>query len=265
MPAVLFSKERGIRMQRFPAYRKLTDLTDREITFILNDIFHPEKIEHIDRDIENNTIDVDMTTLWGNPHDEDGVSEITDTITLTEHTIRLDFQPAAGDLHSYRQYMLAKGCNELLKNNQYLIEGEIQTMKVLIIDDSGMKRHDIINTLEGFGITDITEKEARNEGLRELLKSYESDNPYDLLILDMQFPVFPDGMPKPNMGIDVLHEIERKGWDIPVVMCSSDSTDLKDTFENVIADVQYDPMVSLTYKFEKIIDMLKSLKNTDKK
>ena len=63
-------------------YRKLTDLTDEEIKFAINDILHPVSIGEIKRDYKWDTIDVDVTTDWG----EDGETElITDTIS---HKIR---------------------------------------------------------------------------------------------------------------------------------------------------------------------------------
>ena len=46
-------------------YRKLTDLTDEEIGFAINDIIHPESIGEIKRDYQRDQIDVDITTDWG--------------------------------------------------------------------------------------------------------------------------------------------------------------------------------------------------------
>ncbi len=101
-------------------YREFLDLTNDEITFILNDIFHPKKIENINRDKEWNQIDVDMTTDWGKADDEDGIIEITDNIILSMDDIKVDFQMAKGSMTKWKQFLLAKGCNYLLKNNPYL-------------------------------------------------------------------------------------------------------------------------------------------------
>lgn len=43
-------------------YREFLSLTDEEIRFILTDIFHPIKIENIQRDKEFNEITADITT-----------------------------------------------------------------------------------------------------------------------------------------------------------------------------------------------------------
>ena len=60
-------------------YRKLTDLTDEEIKFAINDIIQPVYIGEIKRDYKWDTIDVDVTIDWGEAGKED---LITDTITL---------------------------------------------------------------------------------------------------------------------------------------------------------------------------------------
>lgn len=125
-----------------------------------------------------------------------------------------------------------------------------KNLKILVIEDSDMKYHDIETTLEHLGITDISHEISRNAGLVNLRQSYDENRPYDLLILDMQFPIFNDGQPIPDAGVSVLTEIERKGWEIPVIVCSSIETDCKACFENVIADIQYDPMLLMTHRFE---------------
>lgn len=69
-------------------YRKLTDLTDEEIKFAINDILHPISIGEIKCDYKSEQIDVDITTDWG----EDGETElITDTISLEYNQIHLDW------------------------------------------------------------------------------------------------------------------------------------------------------------------------------
>lgn len=131
-------------------------------------------------------------------------------------------------------------------------------LKVLVIEDSGTKYRDIETTLEHLGVTDISHEISRNAGLRNLLRSYNENHPYDLLILDMQFPIFNDSQPIPDAGISVLTEIERKGWEIPVIVCSSIETDCKACFENVIADIQYDPMLLMTHRFELALSELQN-------
>lgn len=98
-------------------YREFLNLTDEEIKFILNDIFHPIKVDNIQRDEEFNEITADMTTIWN-----DGVDDfhVTDEIELTPNTINVDFSITNNDIYKWKQFLLAKGCNVLLKDNPYL-------------------------------------------------------------------------------------------------------------------------------------------------
>lgn len=123
----------------------------------------------------------------------------------------------------------------------------------LIIDDSPMKQNEIEKVLKDLGITVVDHAGARNEGLCKINDSYEDNSLYDFLVLDMQFPVFAGGYPDAEAGIDVLMEIERLGLPVPVIVCSSDVTDCKDRFENVIADIQYDSSVSLESEFGSVL------------
>ena len=100
-------------------YRKLTDLTDEEIKFAINDIIQPVYIGEIKRDYKWDTIDVDITIDWG----EDGKEDlITDTITLYYDKLSVPWYDHGNDNYKWRQFLLAKGCNELLKDNPYLEE-----------------------------------------------------------------------------------------------------------------------------------------------
>ena len=57
-------------------YREFLSLTDEEIRFILTDIFHPIKIENIQRDKEFNEITADITTDgWNDGETENFESE----------------------------------------------------------------------------------------------------------------------------------------------------------------------------------------------
>lgn len=108
-------------------YREFLDLTDEEIKFILTEIIHPLKIENIQRDVGRNEFTVDITT--GGWYDgEDGECEYTDKITLQMPRkyscgLQIDFLSDILDKKyslKWQQFLLAKGCNYLLKDNPYL-------------------------------------------------------------------------------------------------------------------------------------------------
>lgn len=98
-------------------YREFLDLTDEEIEFIINDIFHSVKVDNIQRDKDFNEITADMTTIWNDAVDD---FHVTDEIELTPNTINVDFSITNNDKYKWKQFLLAKGCNVLLKDNPYL-------------------------------------------------------------------------------------------------------------------------------------------------
>lgn len=102
-------------------YREFLDLTDDEIKQIVTDIFHPVKIENIERHKKWNNFTVDITTDGWRTREGDTM-EITDNITLTINDIFVDFHVEPKDEWKWQQFLLAKGCNKLLKDNPYLAE-----------------------------------------------------------------------------------------------------------------------------------------------
>lgn len=129
----------------------------------------------------------------------------------------------------------------------------MKNIKTLIIEDNPCKFQEIKNTLNFLGITNITHRAALNPGLFELRNSYRKNQPYDLLVLDMQFPIYEHEIPRPNAGIFVLDEIERCNRSLPVIICSSEEQNFTD-YENVIGEVVYDSFVSLRYPFQEILE-----------
>ena len=105
-------------------YREFLNLTDDEIRFIVNDIFSPAEISNIQRHITSNTITCDITTGgWDNR--EEAAFEITDELELGMPStmncgINVDFSISVDDITKWKKFLLAKGCNELLKDNPYL-------------------------------------------------------------------------------------------------------------------------------------------------
>jgi hypothetical protein len=99
-------------------YRKLVDLTDEEVRFILTDIFEAIKVDDIHRDMDFNTITAQMTTGgWGSENEE-----ITDTVEMSEDDISVDFGIPEEDLFKWQQFLLAKGCDRRLLHNPYMQE-----------------------------------------------------------------------------------------------------------------------------------------------
>lgn len=95
-------------------YKEFLDLTDEEIEFIINDIFHPIKVDNIQRNKKCNSISCDIYIMEEYP-------EFADTLDLYVNKIMThDFLITEDENFKWEQFLLAKGCNVLLKDNPYL-------------------------------------------------------------------------------------------------------------------------------------------------
>lgn len=94
-------------------YREFSSLTDEEIIFFLNDVLKPMKIENIVH-LDKYTIDADIYIIEQYP-------DFSDTVTMTPNDLDThDFDLSDEETYKWKQFLLAKGCNILLKDNPYL-------------------------------------------------------------------------------------------------------------------------------------------------
>lgn len=107
-------------MEKEMVYREFMDLTDDEIKYIIKDIFpYTSKIDNIIRDPRFNQISCDIYIMEEYP-------DIPDTLDLMvpafgEEGIKThDFSLTDKELWKWKQFLLAKGCDERLKDNPYL-------------------------------------------------------------------------------------------------------------------------------------------------
>ena len=101
-------------------YRDFMSLTDDEIIFIITDIFpYTKKVDNIVRDQKSRCISCDIYIM-------DEYPEYADTLDLTvpsgydQGIATHDFSLTDGELWKWKQYLLAKGCDQRLKDNPYL-------------------------------------------------------------------------------------------------------------------------------------------------
>ncbi len=129
-------------------------------------------------------------------------------------------------------------------------------MKVLIIDDRRFKSETIKNCLNEIGINDIHIEEFRNLGCLEIEKSIEEKRPYDLIILDMQMPAYPDGRIYTDAGLFILKRMQHKHIKTPVIMCSSDDVGDMSNYPMVIGSVTFNIATDMTSLFRDIIETI---------
>ena len=126
-------------------------------------------------------------------------------------------------------------------------------MRFLIIDDEENKVQEFIKTvqgIEGHESDTFTHKIARNSGLYELMiegsdglgkmRLDDSDRKYDVLVLDLNLPLLDDDrFPEKDMGLEVLSELNRKKWTIPVIIYSSEPRQLEQHYSHIKGYVTY--------------------------
>lgn len=96
-------------------YRKLTEITNEEVTELFIVLFDDAHICSINREAKQNIVIVEMTMNWG-------VDPITDEIVLEDDSIYTsDF---AIEQRPYLQFLLAKGFNHLWKDNMFVKEDD---------------------------------------------------------------------------------------------------------------------------------------------
>ena len=110
----------------FPPYRPITELTDEEITYIINELLAPQSITEINRTtiLNEPSIEVTYMSLYGDEHEtfeapesvtlQDPFDNNGEGITSNDDTIFWETQI------EFQKYCLAKGVCILLKKNRYL-------------------------------------------------------------------------------------------------------------------------------------------------
>lgn len=112
-------------------YRKITELTDDEIKFIVNEIYKPEKITRIIRLKREDIVRVRVKTRWHTTDDDGKDIYYLDSEELTfrdPFRYRNAFESDSNaygfcycdNYEKYKKYCLAKGVCYLLKDNPYL-------------------------------------------------------------------------------------------------------------------------------------------------
>ncbi|MBE5923548.1 MAG: response regulator [Lachnospiraceae bacterium] len=123
-------------------------------------------------------------------------------------------------------------------------------MRVLNVEDDPMKHDNIKRALNRMGITDITYVECENDAMISVLDSIENNTPYDLIISDMQFPLFSNGKPDDTAGETFIAELQEHNIDIPIIVCSS----FRLNIPNILGCVHYNPNDPDLYEeFRKLI------------
>lgn len=104
---------------------KITDLSDGDIRYIVNEIFEPKKIENIVRDEELESISCDITTTWEGGEGEDDFDTEDELVMYNPFSYRSPLHPpyslTGDDIRKYRQLCVSLGVlPDWLSDNKYI-------------------------------------------------------------------------------------------------------------------------------------------------
>lgn len=108
--------------------------------------------------------------------------------------------------------------------------------KVLNIEDTMSKHVDIVRALNRCGVPNVVHAATAVEALDMIEKAIEGGMPYHAIVSDMYFPISPGGM-ETQAGMYVIEELEARGIDVPIIVCSS----ARMVIPEIIGCIHYNP------------------------
>ena len=93
--------------------------------------------------------------------------------------------------------------------------------RALIVDDEVIKYMEIKKALEFSGIREIQIVGDQEAVWEEIEKAENRGEKFDLIVTDMHYPLREREKPNPDAGFILLDEMEKRGYQIPVIICSS--------------------------------------------
>ena len=109
-------------------------------------------------------------------------------------------------------------------------------MRILHIEDNVYKHHDINKVISGCGRISVDWVTSLNGGIKKLEESFENNTLYDLIITDMYYPIEDNGK-EVEAGEMFISEAAKRGWNIPIILCSSVSY----VYPEIYASIHYSP------------------------
>lgn len=127
--------------------------------------------------------------------------------------------------------------------------------KVLNIEDTMSKHVDVVRALNRCGVPNVVHAATAVEALDMIEKAIEGGMPYDAIVSDMYFPISPGGM-ETQAGMYVIEELEARGIDVPVIVCSSARMVIPD----IVGCIHYSPYRNdLDADMREMIEIVRSM------
>ena len=112
----------------------------------------------------------------------------------------------------------------------------MQVRKVLNIEDLATKHVDVRRALERCGVPYIDHVEHAVDALDMIEAAIAEGKPYDLIVSDMYFPISKGGY-EAQAGMYVIEELQARGIDVPVIVCSS----ARMVIPEIVGCIHYNP------------------------
>lgn len=127
--------------------------------------------------------------------------------------------------------------------------------KVLNIEDTMSKHVDIVRALNRCGVPNVVHAATAVEALDMIEKAIEGGMPYHAIVSDMYFPISPGGM-ETQAGMYVIEELEARGIDIPIIVCSS----ARMVIPEIVGCIHYNPYRNdLDADMREMIEIVRSM------
>lgn len=127
--------------------------------------------------------------------------------------------------------------------------------RVLIIEDDNHKAERAKQNI-GSILDDRNESVEflRVDCMNEFRRLEQELNTVDLIVLDMNFPMYKVERAKIGIGNIVLHRLEARNYHIPVIVYTSELSLLTQESDNIIGKIEYNASIYDKSKFEEIIN-----------
>ena len=127
--------------------------------------------------------------------------------------------------------------------------------KVLNFEDLPSKHVAVRRALENCGVSYIDHAENAVDGLDMIEAAIAEGKPYDLIVSDMYFPVSKGGM-EVQAGMYVIEELQARGINIPVIVCSS----ARMVIPEIVGCIHYNPYRNdLNADMREMIDIVRNM------
>ena len=108
--------------------------------------------------------------------------------------------------------------------------------RVLNIEDLMSKHVDVVRALNRCGIDMVDHAVTAVEALDMIEAAIAAGKPYHAIVSDMYFPISPGGM-EVQAGMYVIEELEARGIDVPIIVCSS----ARMVIPEIVGCIHYNP------------------------